>query len=192
MSWPDTHRAAPDAGIVPAATGMVPGPSRRHWLRLSVGVAALGAAGGSVTGCGFQLRRAPALALRQIALSGFGPGSPMESALRRALSGQVEIVATAEAAQAILVALSETRERSVLASTPGALVREIQLRLRFRFQVDRRNGAGLPASEIVAARDMSYNETQALAKAHEEAQIFREMEADVARQVLQRLAVLRA
>jgi LPS-assembly lipoprotein len=58
--------------------------------------------------------------------------------------------------------------------------------------VDRRNGAGLPASEIVAARDMSYNETQALAKAHEEAQIFREMEADVARQVLQRLAVLRA
>ena len=116
----------------------------------------------------------------------------MESALRRALSGQVEVVASAEAAQAILVALTETRERSVLASTPGALVREIQLRLRFRFQVDRRHGAGLPAGEIVAARDMSYNETQALAKAHEEAQIFREMEADVARQVLQRLALLRA
>lgn len=116
----------------------------------------------------------------------------MEAALRRALVGQVEIVASAAQAEAVLVAVSETREKSVLASTPGALVREIQLRLRFRFRVDRPEGRpGLPATDIAVSRDMSYNETQALAKAHEEAQIYLDMEADAARQALQRLAALK-
>jgi LPS-assembly lipoprotein len=103
----------------------------------------------------------------------------------------VEVVTTTSTAEAVLVALTESRERRVLASTPGALVREIQLRLRFRFRVDRAGGSpGLPASEVLVTRDMSYNETQALAKTLEEAQIFQEMEADAARQTLQRMAAL--
>jgi LPS-assembly lipoprotein len=166
--------------------------NRRLWLHQTLRSATAGGAVFALAGCGFQLRRAPALSIQRITLAGFSAGSPMEIALRRALVGQVEIVTQAAAAQAVLVALTEARERSVLASTAGALVREIQLRLRFRFQIDRTPGqSGLQATEIMVSRDMSFNETQALAKAHEEAQIFREMEADVARQVLQRMAVLR-
>jgi hypothetical protein len=42
------------------------------------------------------------------------------------------------------------------------------------------------------ARDLSYSETAALAKEHEEAELFREMQADVVLQVLRRLATIRS
>jgi LPS-assembly lipoprotein len=48
----------------------------------------------------------------------------------------------------------------------------------------------LGLAELVLLRDLSYSETLALAKAQEEAQMFREMEADIAQQVLRRLAAV--
>jgi hypothetical protein len=46
----------------------------------------------------------------------------------------------------------------------------------------------IPASEILLTRDMTYNESIALAKEHEETLLYRAMETDIASQVLRRLA----
>lgn len=145
-----------------------------------------------LSGCGFKLRRAEPLAVGRVALAGFAARSPVAAALRQLLAPQVELVDDATRVDAIIVALDERREKVVLAATAGKLVREVQLRTRFRFRVDRRGGApGLAAAELVQSRDMSTSESLALAKAHEEADLHREMEAEIARQVVQRLAVLK-
>lgn len=143
-------------------------------------------------GCGFQLRRPPELQFQSIALLGFAPRSPMADALREQLRLQVRVLDAPERAQVVLRALEDQRERSVVASTSAAQVRELQLRLKLSFRADTPAGRELiPSSELLLQRDMSYSETAALAKEFEEAELFREMQADLVGQVLRRLAAVK-
>jgi LPS-assembly lipoprotein len=92
----------------------------------------------------------------------------------------------------VLQALADVREKSVVASTAAGQVREFQLRLRFAFRADTPAGRALIApAELLLTRDLSYNETATLGKQMEEAELFREMQADVVAQVLRRLAAVR-
>lgn len=146
-------------------------------------------------GCGFELRRAPELRFATVALAGFAPRSPLEQELRRQLatSPTTRVVEAATQAEAVLEALADARETSVVASTAFGQVRELQLRSRLRFQLRTPSGRELiPATEIVLSRDMSYSESAALAKEQEQALLFRAMEADIAQQVLRRLAAVRS
>ena len=148
-------------------------------------------AAGLLGGCGFTLRRPPRLAFQRIALVGFAPRSPLAEELRRELRQQVSVLDDVAKAQVVLRALDDARERSVVASTAAAQVRELQLRLKFNFRVDTPLGRELiPRVELLLKRDLSYSETQALAKEAEEAELFREMQADVVTQVLRRLAAI--
>ena len=149
------------------------------------------AAGLALSGCGFQRRAAPTVAFRRIALTGFAPRSSMAEAIRRALGPGVEVVDTPARAEVVLAATADVREKNATVSTVAGQVREFQLRVRLAFRVlgaDGRERLGL--AELVLVRDLSYSETLALAKAQEEAQMFREMEADIAQQVLRRLAAV--
>ena len=149
-------------------------------------------AGLMLAGCGFELQRSPALPFARIALSGFAPRSALELELRQALQSRVAIVPTAAQADVHLRALEDTRARVAVASTAASQVREIQLRLRFRFRIDSGSGRSLaPDAELFIARDLSYNETQTLAKEHEEEQILRDMLSDIVQQVLRRLAAVK-
>jgi LPS-assembly lipoprotein len=104
----------------------------------------------------------------------------------------VQVVADAAQAQVVLVALADKRERSVVASTAAAQVRELQLRLRFEFRAATPGGRELiPRTELLLKRDMSYREDLALAKEQEEAELVRGMVGDIASQVLRQLAALR-
>ena len=95
-------------------------------------------------------------------------------------------------AEVVFQALSDTRERSVVATTSAAQVRELQLRVNLRFRTHTPAGRVLtPTAEIALARDMSYSESVALAKEYEEADLFREMQSDVVGQVLRRLVAVR-
>ena len=95
-------------------------------------------------------------------------------------------------AQLVLQALADARERSVVATTSAAQVRELQLRLRLRWRTHTPAGQEVtPPAELVLARDMSYSESLALAKQHEEADFYREMQADIVAQVMRRLAAVR-
>lgn len=156
---------------------------RRQALGL-IGAAAL-------AGCGFELRRAPELRFRTLALAGFGPKSPLAAELRTSIdaSQTTVVVDSAPKAQVVLEALSDAREKSVVASTAFGEVRELQLRSRFNFRLRTPQGRELiPATEILLSRDMSYRETAALAKEQEEAALYRSMQSDIVAQVLRRLA----
>jgi LPS-assembly lipoprotein len=169
----------PDRALPPHA-------GRRSWLALGL-LAAVAA-----PGCGFHLRRPATLEFQSIALSGFALRSPMEAELRRQLAFSVKIVNAPAQAEVLLLALTDARERSVVASTSSAEVRELQLRVRLNFRAVTPTGRQLLAPvELTLARDLTFSENAALAKEHEEAELFREMQADVAAQVLRRLAAIR-
>ncbi len=147
-------------------------------------------AAAALAGCGFELRKAPVLAFRSIALKGFAPRSPLADELRRTLSRVSTVADTPADAQVVLESLEDRRERSVVASTAAGQVRELQLRVRFKFRLTSPAGRELlPADELLLTRDMSYNETNALAKEQEEAELYRAMQSDIVAQVMRRLSV---
>lgn len=159
-------------------------PSRRHVLTGAAAAALLG-------GCGFHLRQPPKLAFQSIALTGFARRSTLAEDFRRELERQVTVLESPEKAELVLQALDDTRQKSVVASTSAAQVREVQLRLKFSFRVSTPGGRELiPRADLLLVRDINYSETQALAKEAEEGELYREMQADVVAQVLRRLAAV--
>ena len=145
--------------------------------------------------CGFELRRAPELRFRSIQLIGFRPHSPLAEELVASINASKTtlVVETAAQAQVVLEALSDAREKSVVASTAAGQVRELQLRARLVFRL--RTPAGkelIPATEISLKRDMSFTESAALAKEQEEALLHRAMQSDIVAQVMRRLAAVQA
>lgn len=160
---------------------------RRALCAISGALAAWGLAG-----CGFALRQPPRLAFKSIALTGFEPRSALAEELRRQMAAQVSVLPSPDKAEVVLHALADRRERSVVASTAAAQVRELQLRLRFEFRVSTPDGRELmPRAALQLSRDMSTSETAALAKEYEEAELFREMQSDIVAQVMRRLASVR-
>jgi LPS-assembly lipoprotein len=144
-------------------------------------------AAAALAGCGFQLRQTPPLPMRSIALVGFSKTSPLAAALKHELErAGVALRDNPAQAEAVFDTLGDAREKTVAASTAAGQVREVQLRVRLRFRVA--TPSGLPASDLLLTRDMSYNETAALAKQQEELLLYRAMEDDIVAQVLRRLA----
>ena len=162
-------------------------PSRRRLL----GAAALATT--LLAGCGFQLRRPPELAWKRIFLSGFSEDSALADELRRQLraSPGVTVADTPADADLIVESLQDSSEHLVAATTSTSQISEMTLRARLRFRV--RTPAGrelIVPTELAQTRDMSYSESSALAKQHEATLLFRAMHADLAMQVLRRLAAL--
>ncbi len=156
-------------------------------------------------GCGFQLRRGHDMAFRSIQLSGFTGTSPLATELARALeaNGVTVVESSLQATQAAsaaqvpvthveFVALRDTRDTLVSAKTAYGQVRTMTARSILRFEVRRGDGSVLlPPSEVSLARDLSYNERDALAKQDESDALTRAMQTDIVNQVLRRLAAIR-
>lgn len=150
-------------------------------------LAALGSL--ALAGCGFVLRRPTELPFSKLAISGFQPNSPMAEALRHSLPRSVTVVAQPKDADVVLLAIEDRFDKTVAASTAAGQVREFRLRVALRFRLDRPDGSPqLPETQLELTRDMSYNETAALAKQTEEAGLVREMRMDLAQQLLQMLS----
>ena len=161
-------------------------------LMLGLAASAAVVAGAGTSGCGFALRLPPKLGFRSLALTGFDRRSPLADDLRRRIGAQVTVVEDPNQAEVVLHALADQRQKSVVASTATAQVRELQLRVRFEFRVATPAGRELmPKVQLLLSRDMSYSETAALAKEQEEAELFRDMHADVVTQVMRRLASIK-
>ena len=150
-------------------------------------------AAAAFAGCGFELRQAPQVPFRTMALLGFAANSQLAAAVKQRLAAsQVQVIDAPARADAVLEAFTEAREKSVVTSTSAGQVREVQLRVKLRFRVATANGRLLLAvDELLLTRDMSYTETAALAKAQEETLLYRAMEDDIAAQVLRRLAAIK-
>lgn len=156
-------------------------------------------------GCGFQLRRQHDMAFRSIQLSGFSGTSPLATELARTLeaNGVRVTESTLQATQAAsaaqvplthleLVALQDTRDTLVSAKTAYGQVRTMTARSILRFEVRRGDGSVLlPAADVALARDLSYNERDALAKQDESEALTRAMQTDIVNQVMRRLAAIK-
>ncbi|KAB7627727.1 hypothetical protein ET532_004205 [Verminephrobacter sp. Larva24] len=144
--------------------------------------------------CGFHLRGLPEFGFASLYIEA-PSGSPLAQQLQRALEGAgtkllvLREPAALASAQAILDLLQEQQERVVVGLSAAGQVREMQLRLRVRFRLRNPQGVALiPETELLLQRDISYNETIALAKETEEALLYRDMRTDLVQQLMRRLA----
>jgi LPS-assembly lipoprotein len=180
----------------------MPGPStftkalpgqRRAVLRL-LGTAGVVSVLSGLTGCGFKLRGSQTFAFKTIVITP-APGGAVAQQLRRSFGSDVKVLAAADSlsnqAQLVLDVGNEQREKVVVGVNTTGQVREFQLRLRVTLQLRNAQGNELIAGdEILQRRDMSYNETAALAKESEEILVFRDMQSDIVQQILRRLAAV--
>ncbi len=150
-----------------------------------------------LAGCGFKLRGVQQFAFGSLYIAA-PPNSPLARELRRTLQGAGDTVqvltepAQQTQAEAILEVLSEQHERTVVGLNASGQVRELQLRLRLRFKLRTPTGEEwIPETELLQQRDISYNETIALAKEAEEALLYRNMQTDLVQQLLRRLAAVK-
>jgi LPS-assembly lipoprotein len=170
---------------------------RRGFL---LGLAAAGASLG-LAGCGFELRKAPVFAFKTLSVSG---NTAIVNQIRRELraTGTVTVVTPEPAvagspppvstADVVLEILSENRNRFVISTNSAGLVRELQLQLSVRFRLRTPGGRDLlAATEVSQTRDLSFNETNALAKEGEADLLFRDMQSDIAQQLMRRLAAVK-
>ena len=167
--------------------------SRRLWLR---GAVAGGVLSG-LAGCGFQLRGPLQLPFTRLRTN-LSDRSELGRELRLQLQASgVQLFDMApslpgqslEPVDVVLEVLTEQRERAVVGSTATGQVREFQLRTRFKFRVRTPKGRDLILdTELLQERDLSYDESLALGKAVEESMLYRDMQSDIVRQVMRRLA----
>ena len=150
-----------------------------------------------LAGCGFKLRGVQQFSFRSLYIAA-PPNSPLARELQRTLQGASDAVqvptdpAQQLQAEAILEVLSEQHERTVVGLNASGQVRELQLRLRLRFKLRTPLGEEwIPETELLQQRDISYNETIALAKEAEEALLYRNMQTDLVQQLLRRLAAVK-
>ena len=162
---------------------------RRRALLASVAALAAAALGG----CGFQLRGAQTLPIDTLFLA-LPVNSPLGAEITRVVrsSTNAKVVSERKQAQAIFELLGEAREREVLSINAQGRAREYQLRLLSTFRVTDPNGIDLIApTTLTARRDVSFNESELLAKESEEALLYRDMQSDLVRQMVTRLQGIR-
>jgi len=156
---------------------------RRRQLVVVIGAAAL-------AGCGFRLRGTQTLPVSSIYLA-LPVNSPIGAEMTRLLrsSTNTKVVTDRQQAQAIFELLGEAREREVLAINSQGRATEYQIRLRIRFRVlDHNAGELIEPTDLLTRRDITFNESDLLAKESEEGLLYRDMQSDLVRQMVNRLA----
>ena len=149
-----------------------------------------------LSGCGFQLRGSNGeanLPFKTMYL-GIPESSPLGSELKRNIraNGGTQIVTEAKDADARLDIMSETREKVIQSLNSQGRIRQYTLYYRVTFQVKGKGEAILlPPTPIVLKRDISFNESQILAKEAEDALLYRDMQTDLVQQILRRLAAIK-
>lgn len=144
-------------------------------------------------GCGFKLRGAQTLPVETLFLA-LPVNSPLGAEITRVVrsSTNARVVTDRKEAQAIFELLGETREREVLSVNAQGRAREYQLRLLTTFRVVDPKGIEMIApTTLTARRDISFNESELLAKESEEALLYRDMQSDLVRQMVTRLQGMR-
>lgn len=161
---------------------MIPSPRRRFLLA--------GLAATLLSGCGFQLQGAHPMPFQTIYLD-LPEFSELNAALRRQIeaSSHARVVATATEAEVRLHVLKDSRNKEITSLNSAGKVREYELRRYFQFRVLDKNGEErLPMAKILIKRTLAFNDNELLAKDGEEALLYKDMEADLVRQIIRRLA----
>ncbi len=148
-----------------------------------------------LTACGFHLRGQAALPFDSLYISSNTSGLSFANQLKRAVrtGSQTKITDDAKDAQATLSILDAHRERVILSLSTSGRIQELSLYYHVSFAVADRSGKPyLPPNRIVLRRDLTYNDTDVIAKEQEEELLYRDMENDAVQQVMRRLQAARA
>ncbi|MBS1142402.1 MAG: Rare lipoprotein [Proteobacteria bacterium] len=107
-------------------------------------------------------------------------------------SGSTEIVDDAKSAEAIFQQLSDLRQKAILSVNAQGRVREYRLQMDYRFRVVNQKGQVLiPPNEINLTRDITFDDSNVLAKDLEEGLLWRDMNNDLVNQIMRRLSVIK-
>lgn len=107
-------------------------------------------------------------------------------------SGSTEIVDDAKSAEAIFQQVSDLRQKAILSVNAQGRVREYRLQLDYRFRVVNQKGQVLiPPNEINLTRDITFDDSNVLAKDLEEGLLWRDMNNDLVNQIMRRLSVIK-
>jgi len=120
--------------------------------------------------------------------------SPLGIDLRRYIrgSGELEIKQTPAEAEAILEITNEVKSKIILSLNSQGAVREYVLYYYVTIRVrTNKDVVLLEPTTITLKRDISYNDSAALAKEAEEAMLYRDMQSDLVQQILRRLASIK-
>ena len=157
---------------------------RRTWLVLILAL---------IAGCGFQLRGSYALPYESLYLS-MPDYSVIGATLKRAIrsSATTRLALTASDAQATLLPGAEYRDRVILSVSGTGRISELRLRYLYPYRVVDVKGRDLvPPATIELVRDLTYDDSNILAKQQEEALLWRDMENDLVQQLMRKLAAVK-
>jgi len=140
-------------------------------------------------GCGFQLRRLDGIPFASLYIDA-PPGSLVAQRIRNTLISDknTRLAASAAEAEAVLKLSQEERTKTILSLSGAGRVTEYRLGLRLTYGITSRDDRMLAEPEnIELVRDMTYDDTQLLAKGAEEQLLYRDMEDNAARRIVRRL-----
>jgi LPS-assembly lipoprotein len=142
-----------------------------------------------LSSCGFQMRGTAALPFDTLYMPSTTSGIALDLKRNIQSGTRTAVIDDPKKAQAVLEFTQELRDKYILSLGANGRVREYQLRYSVSFRVhDGKGGEFLPASTIRLARDVSFNDSDVLAKETEEALLYRDMQSDMVQQVMRRIA----
>ena len=149
----------------------------------------------ALTGCGFHLRGAGSSNLPYKAMYIALPDTAEVNIwLQRYIkaSGSTQIVEDAKSADAIFQQTSDSRQKIILSVNAQGRVSEYRLQLTYTFRVVNQKGQILvPSNEVSLTRDISFSDSNILAKDLEEGLLWRDMNNDLVNQIMRRLSIIK-
>jgi len=144
-------------------------------------------------GCGFQLRRYDGVPFASMYIDA-ADGNLVAQRLRTLLTagGRTRLTATAAEAEAVLKLSHDKRTKTILSLSGAGRVTEYRLGLQLGYSVVDREERVLAETETIElTRDLTYDDSQLLAKGAEENLLYRDMDENAALRILRRLQALK-
>jgi LPS-assembly lipoprotein len=144
-----------------------------------------------LSACGFHLRGLDSLPFKSLHLQDSGAATLAREVQLSLKSNGVAVLSSPDGAEGSLELMSEHSEKLILSLSGNGRVREYQLIFRAVFRIKTAGEAlwGEPQT-IEQRRDYTFNDAQTLAKEAEEARLYKDMRADVVREIMRRVSAL--
>lgn len=157
-------------------------------MRTSFTVIVTSALALALAACGFQLRGTASLPFDTLYMPA-GGGIALDLKRNIQSGTHTTVIDDPKKADALLEFSQEVREKAILSLAANGRVREFQLRYRVAFRVhDGKGGEFVPPSTVQLTREVSFNDSDVLAKDTEEQLLFRDMQFDMVQLIVRRLA----
>ena len=143
--------------------------------------------------CGFHLRGNYDFTFSTLYID-FPANSHAARVLKRLIKGMelTKIVDNPKEAEVILSAISESTHKEVLSYNIQGRAREYSLYYKLEFMAKTAQGKILiEPTKISLHRTMTYDDSEALSKENEEIMLYKDMQSDMAQQLLRRLASIK-